>query len=59
MVATREERGFTSIDELHEYYAEEDEAYFFLRKAQNVFYLYQTKPFEDLCEIARSQRNHR
>ena len=57
VVATREERGFTSIDELHEYYAEEDEAYFFLRKAQNVFYLYQTKPFEDLCEIARSQRN--
>ena len=28
VVATREVRGFTSIDELHEYYAEEDEAYF-------------------------------
>ena len=57
VVATREEREFTSINELHEYYAEEDEAYFFLRKAQNLYSLYQTKPFEDLCEIARSRRN--
>lgn len=57
VVAAREERGFTSVNDLHDYYAEEDEAYFFLRKAHSVYYLYQTKPFEDLCEIARSRRN--
>ena len=57
VVATREGREFTSISELHDYYAEEDEAFFFLRKAENVYYLYQTKPFDDLCEIARSRRN--
>lgn len=57
VVKLKMDREFTNIDQLNDYYIEEDEALFFLRKAENLFYIYQSKPFEDLCDIARTRRD--
>ena len=57
ILASKSDRIFVSIEQLHDYYVEEDEAEFFLKKAENLYYIYQSKPFEDLCEIALSRRN--
>ena len=58
VVAKRTQLVFTSMEELHDYYEEEDEAFFFLDRKEKRHYEYQSKPFEDLCNVVLDKRNN-
>lgn len=47
---------FTSVAELHSYYDEEDEAEYYLEKAEERLLSFQIGPFLDLSDIAQKRR---
>ena len=57
VVAKRTQLEFKSMEELHNYYEEEDEAFFFLDRKEKRHYKFQIQPFEDLCNIVSTKRD--
>lgn len=57
VVAKRTQMEFKSMEELHDYYEEEDEAFFYLDRKERRHYKFQIQPFEDLCNISSAKRN--
>lgn len=57
VVAKRTQLEFKSMEELHNYYEEEDEAFFFLDRKERRHYKFQIQPFEDLSNIASTKRD--
>lgn len=57
VVAKRTQLEFKSMEELHNYYEEEDESFFFLDRKERRHYKFQIRPFEDLCNIVSAKRD--
>lgn len=57
VVAKRAQLEFKSMEELHDYYEEEDEAFFFLDRKERRHYKFQGQPSEDLCNVASTKRD--
>ena len=57
VVARRTQLEFKSMEELHNYYEEEDESFFFLDRKERRHYKFQIRPFEDLCNIVSTKRD--
>ena len=57
LLMRRSRSTFGSMQELHDYYEEEDIAEYHLGKAEDKLHAFQIKPFEDLCEITRKRRD--
>ena len=57
VITKRTQLEFKSMEELHDYYEEEDEAFFFLDRKERRHYKFQIQPFEDLCKIVSTKRD--
>ena len=57
LIARRSETRFTSLQQLHDFYEEEEDAGYHLEKAEERFHAFLIKPFEDLCEIEQKRRD--
>ena len=57
LVAQRAQTEYKSMQQLHDFYEEEEDAAYHLEKAEEKFYAFQVKPFEDLCEIECKRRD--
>lgn len=57
LLARKKETEFHSMRQLHDYYEEEDFSEYHLKKVEEKLHTFQTRPFEDLCEIARRRRD--
>ena len=56
-VATRAQLEFKSMEELHDYYEEEDEAFFFLDRKERRHYKFQGQPSDNLCNVVSTKRD--
>ena len=57
LLSRRGQMTFRNMQELHEYYEEEDITGYHLEKVEDKLHAFQIKPFEDLCEITRKRRD--
>lgn len=57
LVERRSTTVFTSMQQLHGFYEEEDELVYELNRVEQRLYGFQARPFEDLCEISQRRRD--
>ena len=57
LMERRSTTAFTSMQQLHGFYEEEDELVYELNRVEQRLYGFQARPFEDLSEISRRRRD--
>ena len=57
LLTQRGQTEFRNMQQLHDYYDEEDDMEYHLEKAEEKLHYFQVKPFKDLCEITQRRRN--